>query len=45
MQGIGEAFQSSRKEKDQGENVSVLLNHSYANSWSSFSTKAKKGFN
>ncbi|MEM6966528.1 MAG: hypothetical protein AAF573_17320 [Bacteroidota bacterium] len=28
MRGIGEAFQRSRKEKEQVENVKLLLNHS-----------------
>ncbi|MEM6964488.1 MAG: hypothetical protein AAF573_06975, partial [Bacteroidota bacterium] len=28
MQGISEAFQRSRKEKEQVENVKLLLNHS-----------------
>ncbi|MEM6967640.1 MAG: hypothetical protein AAF573_22950 [Bacteroidota bacterium] len=32
MRGIGEAFQRSRKEKEQVENVKLLLNHSLPSS-------------
>ncbi|MEM6967503.1 MAG: hypothetical protein AAF573_22255 [Bacteroidota bacterium] len=28
MQGISEAFQRSRKEKEQVENINLLVNHS-----------------